>query len=239
MAQERRFGVEIEGYLSQSGNDIHALARKLTEAGVRTEVQRYNHTTPSGCWKIVPDGSLHSMEHPFELVSPPLKGDDGREQVKKVSAVLQELGAKVDQSCGFHVHIEANGFDVEAMKRLVAIAIRFERAMDSLVPKSRRGNHNRFAQGNARQFGRNREDALQHLAAYSNISTLAYSMGDRYKKLNLESYARYGTVEFRQHSGTVSAEKCSRGSCSAWVWSTARSAVAPCARPARGRPRSM
>jgi hypothetical protein len=30
---------------------------------------------------------------------------------------------------------------------------------------------------------------------------------DRYQKLNLESLERHGTIEFRQHSGTVDAEK--------------------------------
>jgi hypothetical protein len=206
MAKERRFGVEVEGYLGNSAT-IHDLAAALCAAGVRTEVQRYNHTTPRGIWKIVPDGSLHSMANPFELVSPPLKGDEGRETIKKVSAVLVTIGAKVDRTCGFHVHIEANDFDLDAMRRVVAIAVRFERAMDSLVPASRRGNRNRFAESNGRLLGRNRQQALQALAGYSSIDSLARAQGSRYHKLNLESFARYGTVEFRQHSGTISAEK--------------------------------
>jgi hypothetical protein len=40
-------------------------------------------------------------------------------------------------------------------------------------------------------------------------SDRSYKPASRYRKLNLISLTRYGTVEFRQHSGTVDADKVS------------------------------
>jgi hypothetical protein len=43
------------------------------------------------------------------------------------------------------------------------------------------------------------------LAVVSNVSGLGHM--DRYRNLNVAAYARHGTLEFRQHQGTVNATK--------------------------------
>lgn len=106
----RKFGVEFEAY----NVDRATLSRALNAAGVRCEAQSYNHTT-SACWKIVYDSSL-SGNNTFELVSPILNGEDGINELKTVCRVLNECGAKVNKSCGTHVHIDAADFTLEHWK---------------------------------------------------------------------------------------------------------------------------
>ena len=41
----------------------------------------------------------------------------------------------------------------------------------------------------------------------SKINSLSQFMGGRYNAVNLESYRKYGTAEFRQHGGSINADK--------------------------------
>jgi Putative amidoligase enzyme. len=106
----RLWGVEIEFLDTVNREDV---ARKMTEKGVLCYVEGYNHTT-RGHWKVVTDASCG-----YELVSPPLKGEEGFRQLKIACEVLNELGAKVDKRCGLHVHHDANDFTVDTFKRVL------------------------------------------------------------------------------------------------------------------------
>ncbi|MEG2004925.1 MAG: amidoligase family protein [Bilophila sp.] len=69
---------------------------------------------------------------------------------------------------------------------------------------SRRANNNTYCQSTKRIFLEN--------PAFSRAATvidLVHAQCGRYYKLNLQSYTRHHTIEFRQHQGTVSAEKIS------------------------------
>lgn len=202
---DRKFGVEIEAV----GVEASRVAQALRSAGIEAQVQSYNHTTQA-CWKLVHDGSLYDerTSYTFELVSPPLAGEAGFEQLRTVSRVLAELGVRVNRSCGFHVHVEVADLDDEALKRVVALAVRFERSMDKLVSKSRRGSRNQFCKSDRRTLARTRPQALQVLERCSTFAEMRSALRcDRYHKLNLESYSRYRTVEFRQHNGTTDSDK--------------------------------
>ena len=72
----RNFGIEIEAYNCTR----ERLARELTAAGIRVEVEGYNHTDHTDHWKLVTDSSL-SGNNTFELVSPILHGEQGLENV--------------------------------------------------------------------------------------------------------------------------------------------------------------
>lgn len=198
--RNRTFGIEIEG-LSPVGRE--RLAQILQRAGVQCRYEGYNHRTQSH-WKIVTDASIieQNGEYGFELVSPPLRGAHGLEEIKKVCKALNEAGCKVNRSCGLHVHHDASDYDVEAFKNLYAIYIRFETAIDELVSESRRGHQNRFCVG----F---RDTRL--LETLKNVKCMDELLSDvfpsRYVKLNCQSYVVHGTIEFRQHQGTMDGEK--------------------------------
>ena len=98
------FGVEIEC----TGVDNYTVSAALNNVGVFCMVEYYNYTT-RGHWKIVSDCSVHG-DYAKEIVSPVLNGQAGLDQLKIVCHVLNELGIKVNRSCGLHVHHEGRGF---------------------------------------------------------------------------------------------------------------------------------
>lgn len=198
--KNRTFGIEIEG-ISPVSKDI--LAHRLQQAGVRCQYEGYNHRLRN-YWKIVTDASISEDRGTigFELVSPPLRGVEGLEEIRKVCEALQQIGCRVNRSCGLHVHHDASDYTVEAFKNLYAIYIRFEAAIDELVSESRRGQRN----GYCGSLGG--ETSLERVKNVREMYDLTWSVfPSRYVKLNCQSYEVHGTVEFRQHQGTMDGEK--------------------------------
>jgi len=191
----RKFGVEFEAYNVKMGT----LKDALKIAGVNCEIEGYNHTTRR-YWKIVTDASL-TGENTFELVSPILKGEAGISELKTVCSVLNECGAKVNKSCGTHVHFDASGFDMDTWKRIYINYFRLENTIDGFMPLSRR--ENRYCQS-----FKNITNFESKINGCSTLDQIASVLGmTRYFKINPLSYSRHNTCEFRQHSGTVEFEK--------------------------------
>ena len=184
-----RYGVEIEFYNADHGKIVQG----LTEAGIACETEGYNHFSRPH-WKIVSDASVRGVNS-GELVSPILEGEDGIEQIKKVCAVLGACKAKVNTSCGLHVHHDARGFEKKHLVNVLKFYHRSEKYLDSILPASRRGDNNTYC--------KSVKLAIDQIDA-SGIHERSLS---RYFKVNLTSFFRHGTVEFRHHSGTVEADK--------------------------------
>lgn len=187
----RRFGVEFEAY----NVNEDTLRNALENAGIRCEIERYNHTT-RGYWKIVSDASL-SGNNTFELVSPILKGEAGLLELEKVCKVLEECHAKVNRSCGTHVHMDATGMNMNTWKNIYKNYARLENVIDGFMPLSRRNNM--YCRG-FRDFT-NFETQIDEAETLGDIARIFGN--SRYFKINPVSYARHNTCEFRQHSGTV------------------------------------
>lgn len=189
----RRFGIEIEAY----NCDKHLLARELREAGINVAVEGYNHDTRNH-WKLVTDSSL-TGNNTFELVSPILEGEAGLQELQKVCWVLDFCDAKVNDSCGFHIHMDAASFTIETWRNLATTYRRLESVVDGFMPTSRRQNTYCKSLTSISE---------QRIREAQTIEQLRHAFGnDRYRKLNLESYARHRTVEFRQHGGTTNFTK--------------------------------
>jgi hypothetical protein len=116
-----------------------------------------------------------------------------------VAAKLEEMGCKVNKSCGLHVHVAAPSDG--AMRRLAIDYSSFEGVIDGLLPQSRRGNNNYYC-------GSLAHVAQINFARCRDSARLAEVTGrGRYCKLNFSSHWRHGTVEFRHHSGSVEGKK--------------------------------
>lgn len=195
--QARTFGVEVEFF----GVSRTLVGQALRAQGVNAQVEGYNHTDKA-YWKIITDSSVDGEGN--ELVSPPLSGDKGLAELQTVLKVLNEIGAKVNKSCGIHVHHDANDFTPATFKNVYGIYGKYEATIDELFPASRRGNSNRFC-------GQLNNDSL-YFDALARIKTLAdvgYMFRNRYKKVNFQSYRIHGTIEFRQHAGSTDFDKIS------------------------------
>lgn len=192
----RKFGVEIEF----KGNR-QAVADYMNAHGVECVIEEYNHTTCRH-WKIITDSSAE-----YELVSPPICGDAAIAEIKIACEALSAAGVRVDRTCGLHVHHSAEDLNVQQFTNIFALYIKLEETIDTFVPESRRADNNTFCRSLALSAAeKNRK--LQQLKNAKSINEIANNIyTSRYVKVNAQSYLRYGTIEFRQHSGTVDFDK--------------------------------
>ena len=197
----RSFGIEIEMF------DVkrERLVTELRAAGINIEAEAYNHSTRAH-WKIVSDGSVCGS-NALELVSPVLRGEDGIEQLRKVCATLKRLNAKINRTCGLHIHFGTDDFrdDARVWKNLFHNYATLEPLIDGFMPASRRANNNIYCRslrvpGLAGKL--DRATTLRDLEA-------AITGTSRYFKMNVQAYWRHRTVEFRQHSGSIEFDKIS------------------------------
>jgi Putative amidoligase enzyme len=115
--------------------------------------------------------------------------------------VLGENGVKINKSCGLHIHFDAQNMTANHLKNLVINYGNFESVIDSFLPESRRGNNNTYC--------KSVRSLEAQISSATTIRKMAEAIGSRYYKLNLQSYLRHQTIEFRQHSGTVEYTKIS------------------------------
>lgn len=210
----QRFGVEFEFLLPNRLSDTR-LAMDLTAAGIETRTEEYTHRTRSW-WKIVPDRSVSSKIggiYGRELVSPAMKISDPSNltQIGKLIDIVREKGCIVNQSCGLHVHVGAKNRAKHFLKRIVEIHKRFEPIVDLIVGPSRRDANTmcKPLPVVAADLGHHYEvdDIARVLGQLPVGSGGVQNTAGRYYKLNLQAYYKYGTVEFRQHQGTLIAKK--------------------------------
>lgn len=199
---DRTYGVEIEFTCSDLRNGV---AAALTAAGIPCQNEGYNHTTRRN-WKIVYDASVGYGDDAMELVSPPLKGMDGLEQIEKVCAVLKSLNARITKNCGLHVHHDAKRFKAENLRRIVQLYAAFESELDKMMPESRRVQNNRYTKSLKHGFD-NLQFDTNYAGRIADAQNVNYRSESRYYKININAFHQHGTIEFRHHGGTVDAQK--------------------------------
>lgn len=191
--ENKRIGIEIEFFGANYRQVLTAIANK----GVMVSYEGYTHRTMN-CWKLVTDGSVTTTDtglgKGLELVSPPLTIDKMDDQLEKVLAALNEVGAKVDKTCGVHVHHEIDDLNVDHIKNIYRLYKKHEGHIDETMPASRR---NGFYCGSLTEWD------IDRINRANTINEIDNAMNTRYKKINFKSYVKYGTIEFRQHSGST------------------------------------
>jgi hypothetical protein len=201
---DRKYGIEIELFATRSNpSDHQAIVNALRAAGVDCTFAGYTHSVSSH-WKVVTDGSVVTPDgrRGLELVSPPLSGEAGLKEIERVCEALATIGAWVNRSCGFHVHHDASDLSVGNIIGIAKTVKRFGRVFDGLMAESRRNN----------QYATHMTDSdIESLERCESLDSLRRRFpGDsteRYHTFNVCAFQRHGTVEFRQHGGTVEARK--------------------------------
>jgi hypothetical protein len=140
-------------------------------------------------WKADRDPSISARgEHEAcEFVSPVFKGSAGLRQLLADLATIRALGARVNTSCGLHVHIGFDKADADALARLVTLVANFEKAIYASTG-TRRREQGRWCNG------------LQRYGSVENAERRA--QGDRYHVCNLATGTK-PTVEFRAFAATL------------------------------------
>ena len=204
-AAEATFGIEIECFLP----------RGCVRVGAYHAGAELGGRFPAG-WNAQRDGSLRTTLRGYEgveIVSPVLRGRDGLEQVRRVAALLQELGARVNRTCGLHVHVGATSvaghdFDDVAdwVRRLINATAQHEKALYGAAGTRSRENGS-YCRSIKRGWGEKKARLKQKKMKAEALRQDAAGIG-RYHSLNIEPlFSRRRTVEFRCFSGTASALK--------------------------------
>lgn len=187
------FGVEIECNVARG-----AIRTAAETTGMRYQYEGYNHTDGHAHFKFVSDASLRGTD-PIECVSPVLKGTKGKSTLKTAIATLNQAGARVNRSCGLHVHIGASDLTPEQYANVFVNYYFLESIIDTFMAESRRANNNQFCKSLS---------SHPHLINCHSIDDVRAELHrDRYHKVNCESYGRHKTIEFRQHQGSTDESK--------------------------------
>lgn len=201
----RRFGVELEMVNISPEEAVVVLQGIEDVACSQSTFYRHNETN---LWKVVTDTSVnHNGVQGCEVVSPILSGEADLKTLLRVVQTFSDI-AGVNQRCGLHVHVDATDLNSKKIRHIVGRYARFENEIDSFMPRWRRGSSNEFSGSLNSQLKLININPVYADKWYSeDPAHTCESLGSRFVKVNLESYERYKTIEFRQHSGTLNVDK--------------------------------
>lgn len=213
--RDLHFGVEIEtvgASRSRMTMAIHGVV-----GGTIQSNQSYGGTVrdPQGrIWCVKSDGSLTAGDN-GEITTPPLNYCD-IDLLQRVVRALRHVGARVDSSCGLHIHLDAALFDGTALVNLTKLVYANESyIMQALAVADRRRNTfckpcnevviNAIKAVNPVTKEQFRQVWAGHTAVTPQRFQAGHDHGDRYHGLNMSALSAHGTVEFRYFNGSVHA----------------------------------
>jgi len=211
-----RFGIEIETVgqpRERIARAIQAVVGGTTRyAGGTYEAWKVSDSR-NRTWSVVADSSLNaSRSFQAEVVSPVLTWRDLPELQEVVRAVRQ-AGAKVDKSCGIHIHVDGARFGAKAVRNLVKMVNKQEPLIEHALGV-RTERRQRWARGIDQDFlarlERARPTTMEQLNrlwyGYENRRPQHYD-SSRYHGVNLHNLWFRGTIEFRYFDSTLHAGK--------------------------------
>lgn len=197
----------IAGYFDTTASHVGGVYDTYT---VRDEQSRI--------WKLVSDASIHAEtrrgrtnngEYKVEFVSPICRYDDIG-TLQEIIRKLRSAGAKVNNSCGIHVHVDASTHNEKTLRNIVNImaakedllykALQVEVSREYYCEKA----DTRFLD----EMNRRRPKTMEQLERiwYNGDSGRYDHYNDtRYHALNLHSVFSKGTIEFRLFNSTLHA----------------------------------
>lgn len=204
------FGVEIEFF----GITRPVVLQKFLDNGINSEIHKYEHCNYNN-WKITWDGSVNpegteeiidlhdeKVYKGVEVVSPVLHGISGLKELKLVCKCLNEVGAKIDKTCGIHIHFDAGNMSIKDIKNILIFYYNNQKMFDAMLPKDRRSGKCEFCKPIEK-------DQIVKIKKSDSREKIGRALRTRHKVVNARSYRREGhnTIEFRQMNGTIDYEQ--------------------------------
>ena len=231
MLKNQLFGVEIE----MTGITRAKAAQIVGEIlGNRPSSERSNcyHTREikdqaARTWKVMRDSSIspsrndgtneYMDEYRVEFVTPPLNYND-IELLQKIIRKLRESGAKVNDSCGIHIHVDGANHTPHSLRRLVNFMTSRQDLIYEALEIGERGNrwcHKLntsllVEMKRAKNISKEKAEQIWYSGAndgYGGGIDHSHYNSTRYHGVNLHSYFSKGTVEFRLFNSTLHAGK--------------------------------
>lgn len=210
------FGIEIET-IGRTRNQVAKAIQQIVGGRIehlRDTYDTYQVVDSRGrAWQAKSDASLSaSRSQQAEVVSPILTYDDLAE-LQEVVRSVRKCGAKVDSSCGIHIHVGSAPFDAKALTNLVKMVNKQEKLIEHAlnVSTARRARWCRSIDSNfianiERRRPRNL-DAINAAWYGRHNSRPTHYDQSRYHGVNLHSVWFRGTIEFRWFDATLHAGK--------------------------------
>ena len=180
-------------------------------------------------WRVCPDGSLDgTASHPYgvEIITPlPSDCENGFKTYDSIYAVCEKLNEgnhfMVNKECGTHVTLETidehgRAMTADDIKRFMKLWLVFENTMDTIVSRSRRDGHycghlgkaylrrgNTMADAFARIDENTVQDEVESFWRRNGDATSTFFYAP---SANLQKVME-NRIEFRQHQGTLNANK--------------------------------
>ena len=156
LLNDRTKGVEIECFipsvkLPKIIEDLQELGHKVIQLGWEDAKNQMANDPFKYDFIITTDGSLERRSLPDnytgrEFVTKPLHSNDLFRHLDDLTTVLNAYEAKVNSSCGLHMHIDAKDFNAKNLRNALNFYKRYEKTLDCLVAPSRRGKVQGIAQ---------------------------------------------------------------------------------------------
>lgn len=210
-----RYGIEIETVGLSREAAARAIAAVVggTASQDPDNVTCWTATDPTGrTWRAIPDGSLSGYTN-AEIVSPILTYAD-LEQLQEVVRAVKRAGAKVDESCGIHVHVDAAAFDAKKLCNLAKLVHQQEdlliaalKVQPARLMRYTQRVEQRFINAIVEQPPRTMAELGAAWYGRPVDRRLAHYDSSRYHGLNLHSVWYRGTIEYRYFEGTLHAGK--------------------------------
>jgi hypothetical protein len=204
-----RFGIEIET-VGLSRTKLAEAIHSVVGGSISSDYRDVRITIATGrTWKVVPDGSLSGSES-GEIVSPILEYTD-IDELQRVVRAVRAAGARTDQSCGVHVHIDGSRFDAKSVVNLVKLMHKQERLIEHAlgVSEQRLARYCKpidaaFMQRIETRRPRTMQELSEAWYGRANVTPSRYC-SSRYRSLNLNSLLFRGSIELRLFNGTLHA----------------------------------
>lgn len=209
---KRAYGVELE--ICTTGVTKKGISSAIQKVDSLHDVRIYSGwtvNTDNEEWYVKDDSSCG-----FEISSYKSKGVKDLVNISKVSEAVSKIGAKVDEKCGYHIHVEVEDFSYEQVSNLVATWMKVEHVIANVLPEHRVNNkyckflneyHKKFKDSDIRSLGASVFWDKIKPNVYGNFHS------QRRVSLNIWNYAGYEsgvtdrlTVEFRFPEGTLNSE---------------------------------
>jgi len=213
------FGVEVE--VTTSNITREELSSYLKEKNVEvTATRSYTHEITKG-YKVVTDSTVSG----FEVVSPILKGEEGLKNMERmVNALNEHPNVSVDRHCGVHVHFgisekDENGnwkesLSLEKIKNAINLYVKHEETICKTHAPSRRYNGRGFnvpvTQGYDTDWNgiiKQTQKIIRKVNKAHNLNGVQRIFDYHSRTINMDSFFRQGTIEFRAHQGSTDSEK--------------------------------
>lgn len=146
---ELAFGVELELLIPRGVSKSSVVEALNNNHDITCKLEGYGHETVE-YWKMTTDCTVKSLSLGYthygnnELVSPKLYGQNGKEQLKTVLRVLNELDCKVNKTCGTHVHHDVTDVMLKSkevvtsfLNTLIKTVVKYEHIIYRLIAPSR------------------------------------------------------------------------------------------------------